>query len=268
MEEFWKKAVDLLTAAAGKIVIAVIVFIIGRLIIKAIMKVLKKAKFMNKMDPTVRSFITSFARIALWVILVISIIGILGVPMASVVTVLASCGVAIGLALQGALGNLAGGIMLLIFRPFKVGDFIGAAGEEGTVKEVTLFYTIINTTDNKQVTIPNGTLMGANVVNFTAEDLRRVDLTFNIGAGSDIDKVQEVILAVANKNEDVLKSPAEPFAQPVEGVPGGLKYSVRVWTEKEKYWDVYMALMKDISAALGEAGIAGPLTHIRLEEQK
>ena len=266
MEEFWKKAVDLLTQAAGKIIIAIIVFIIGRLIIKWILKILTKGKFMGKMDPTVKSFIISFVRIALFVILVISIIAVLGVPMASVVTVLASCGVAIGLALQGALSNLAGGIMLLIFRPFKVGDYIGAAGEEGTVKELTLFYTIINTVDNKQVTIPNGTLMGANVINYSAEDQRRVDLTFNVGAGNDIETVKETILNVISKNPDVHSTPAAPFVKPVEGVPGGLKYSVRVWTDTDKYWDVYMALMQDISTALGEAGIGGPLTHIQMEK--
>jgi len=122
--------------------------------------------------------------------------------------------------------------------------------------------------DNKQVTIPNGTLMGANVTNFSAEDTRRVDLTFNIGAGNDISKVQEVILNVAKQNPDVINTPAEPFAAPVEGVPGGMKYSVRVWTENGKYWDVYNALMKDISTALGDAGIGGPLTHIKMEEQQ
>ncbi|MBQ9032421.1 MAG: mechanosensitive ion channel family protein [Parasporobacterium sp.] len=267
MNEFLDHAAALLTQAAGRIIIAILIFIIGRLIIKWILKFLDKSRFLNKLDPTVRTFIRSFARIGLYVILVISLIGVLGVPMASIVTVLASCGVAVGLALQGALSNLAGGIMLLIFRPFRVGDYISAAGEEGTVKEVTLFYTIINTVDNKQVTIPNGTLMGANVTNVSAEDTRRVDLSFNIAAANEIEKVQEVMLKVAKANPDVINTPAEPFAAPVEGVPGGLKYAVRVWTVKEKYWDVYNALMKDISTALAEAGIGGPLTHIQMEEK-
>lgn len=265
MSEFLKNASEILTHAAGKIVLAVIVAVVGSLLIKWIMKWLGKAKFMRKFDKTFTSFILSFIKIGLYVILVISVIGILGIPMASIVTVLASCGVAIGMALQGSLSNLAGGIMLMIFRPFRVGDYILAAGEEGTVKEITIFYTIINTADNKKVTIPNGTMMGANVTNCSAEDTRRVDLTFNIGVGNDIDKVQKLIPDIANANEDVIHTPAEPFAAPVEGVPGGLKYSVRVWTSKEKYWDVYMALMKEISEALGAAGIGGPLTHIQME---
>ncbi|MBR3403071.1 MAG: mechanosensitive ion channel family protein [Parasporobacterium sp.] len=266
MEEFAKKAIDLLTQAGGKILLAIVILIVGRLVIKWLLKFLDKGRFINKLEPTVRSFIRSFIKIGLHIILVISIIGVLGVPMASIVTVLASCGVAIGMALQGALSNLAGGIMLLVFKPFRVGDFIGATGADGTVKEVSLFYTVLNTVDNKQVTIPNGTLMGANVTNCSAEETRRVDLTFNIGAGNEIETVQKVIQDTIARNGDVLHAPAEPFAAPVEGVPGGMKYAVRVWAKGDKYWDVYNALMKDISTALGEAGIGGPLTHVKMEE--
>ena len=266
MESFANKAIDMLTQAGGKIIVALLVFIIGRLVIKAILKFFGKAKFMEKLDPTVRGFMTNFIRIVLYVILVISIISVLGVPMASLIAVLASCGVAIGLALQGALGNLAGGIMLLIFRPFNVGDYIEAGGTEGVVKEMTMFYTVINTVDNKRVTIPNGTLMNANVSNYTVEDTRRVDLTFNVGAGNDVNRVQEVILNVVKANPDVINTPEEPFAAPVEGVPGGLKYTVRAWTTPDKYWDVYFALMKDVATALGDAGIGGPLTGVKLTQ--
>lgn len=267
MESFLNKGIELITMAGGKIVAAILVFIIGRLVIKAILKFLSKAKFTEKLDPTVKSFMKNFVRIGLYVILVISIIGVLGVPMASLVAVLASCGVAVGLALQGALGNLAGGIMLLIFRPFNVGDYISAAGEEGIVKEIMLFYTVINTLDNKKVMIPNGTLMGANVSNYTAEKNRRVDLTFKIGAGNEISEVQKVMLDVVNANKNVLHEPEEPFAAPEEGVPGGLQYTVRAWTLTENYWDVYFDLLKGISTALGEAGIGGPLTNVKMIEK-
>ena len=264
MEEFLSKGIELLTHAAGKIVVAILVFIIGRIVIKAILRFLGKAKFMEKLDPTVKSFLMNFVRIGLYVVLVISLISVLGVPMASMVAVLASCGVAIGLALQGALSNLAGGIMLLIFRPFNNGDYISAAGEEGVVQEITLFYTIIMSLDNKKITIPNGTLMGANISNYTVEKTRRVDLSFNINGANDINKVREVMLGVMNANPDVLHAPEEPFAAPLEGVPGGLKYTVRAWTTTEKYWDVYFALLQDISTALGEAGIGGPLTNVKM----
>ena len=267
MESFLNKGIELLTQAGGKIIVALLVFIIGRLVVKGILKFFSKAKFMEKLDPTVRSFLMNFIRIGLYVILVISVIGVLGVPMASLVAVLASCGVAVGLALQGALGNLAGGIMLLIFRPFNVGDYISAAGEEGVVREIMLFYTVINTLDNKKVTIPNGTLMNANVSNYTAEKTRRVDLTFKISAGNEISEVQKVMLGVVNANKDVLHEPEEPFAAPVEGVPGGLQYTVRAWTATDKYWDVYFDLLKGISTALGEAGIGGPTTNVKMIEK-
>ena len=263
MEEFWKKAIDLLTEAGGKIIVAILIFIVGKLVIKYVLKFFQKAKFMNKLDTTVNSFFMSFIKIALYVILVISIINVLGVPMASIITVLASCGVAVGLALQGALSNLAGGIMMLIFRPFSVGDYISAAGEEGTVKEISIVYTILNTVDNKQITIPNGTLMNANVTNYSREKIRRVDLTFNIGAEHEISKVQEVIQSVIAQNETVLQEPAAPFAAPSEGIPGGLKYVVRVWVPAEKYWDVYFDLLRKIQTALSEQEVRGPMTHVK-----
>ena len=161
MQEFANSAVDILTTAGSKIVLAIIVFIVGKIIIGKILGMISKSKAMEKMDPSVRSFANNFVKILLYVILVVSIISILGVPMASVIAVLASAGVAVGLALQGALSNLAGGIMLLVFRPFNVGDFIEAAGATGVVREMTLFYTIITTSDNRRITIPNGSLMNA-----------------------------------------------------------------------------------------------------------
>ena len=258
MENFLSKAVEIATTAGSKLILALLIWIIGSIVVKKLVTVITGLKSMEKMDPTARSFISNFIKIALYVILVLSIISVLGVPMASVVAVLASCGVAIGMALQGALGNLAGGIMLMTFRPFKVGDYVSAAGEEGVVKDLSLFYTVLDTLDNKQVTIPNGSLMNSNVVNFSAEDLRRVDLTFNLTGAEDISKVQDIILGEVAKSEHALQDPA-PFASPLEGVPGGLAYTVRVWTKNENYWDVYFDLMKKIPTALGAAGVGGPL---------
>ena len=257
MDSFLNKALEILANAGGKLVLAILVFIVGKFIINRLMKLFAKAKFIKEMDATASKFILSAIKVVLYVVLVVSIIGILGVPMASVVAVIASCGVAVGLALQGALGNLAGGIMLLIFRPFNVGDYISAAGGEGVVQEISMFYTVLLTVDNKKVTIPNGSLMNANVENFSSEEKRRVDLTFNLGGGNDISKVQEVMLGVMNANGKVLQDPA-PFASPLAGIPGGLQYTVRAWCKSADYWDVYFALQKDIAAALGEAHFAGP----------
>ncbi len=266
MGDILSKVMTILVNAGGKILLALLVLVVGRIVIRAAMKIFDKAKFTEKLEPTVRNFLRNFLRILLYVILVISIISVLGVPMASVITVLASCGVAIGLALQGALSNVAGGVMILIFHPFVVGDYIVTGSGEGVVKEISLFYTTLNTIDNKRITLPNGSLMNASVVNVTAEDDRRVDLTFNISGAHEIEKVREVMTGVCEKNAMVISEPAAPFAAPLEGIPGGLKYVVRAWTKKENYWDVYFALMQEIPTALGEAGIGGPSTPVTVTQ--
>ena len=261
MQEFTAKAVDILTAAGSKIILALIVLIIGRIIIGRILSIVSKSKAVKKLDPYVRTFVNSFVKILLYVILIVSIISILGVPMASVITVLASAGVAVGLALQGALSNLAGGIMLMIFRPFGVGDYVAAAGEEGVVKEITLFYTVITTTDNKRITIPNGSLMNANVTNFSAEDTRRVDLTFSCAKGENIETLQQIMIDTMKKNSKVLNDPA-PFAKLSGGTNESMEFTVRAWTESENYWDVYFGLTQQITEALGAAGVKAPAIRV------
>ena len=261
------KMVDVCTSLGIKIVLALLILIVGRFIIKFILSKLEKSKGMEKMDPAVRSFLMSFFKIGLWVVVIISIVSVLGVPMASVITVLATCGLAIGMALQGALSNLAGGIMLLLFRPFNVGDYISATDAEGTVREINLFYTVINTLDNKVISIPNGTLMAANITNITKEDFRRVDLTFNI-SGADIAGARQVMLEQMQANNKVLDTPAPPFAEPLEGIPGGICFTTRAWTKTEDYWDVYHALMDAIPTALGKAGIGGPLPATQIVTDK
>ncbi len=265
MQEFINSAVDLSTQAGGKVVLALLVFIVGRIVINKFMKIVRKGKALAKIDPTAASFFTNAIRTALYVILVVSIISILGVPMASVVAVIASCGVAVGLALQGALSNLAGGIMLLIFRPFAVGDYIVGAGEEGTVKEIGIFYTTLMTPDNKRITVPNSALTSGNVTDVTSESTRRVDLTFNVAGSVPIEDARRVMLGVLETNAKVLQTP-EPFAAPVCGIPGGLQYTVRAWCATADYWDVYFALMQEIPTALGENNIGGPSSPVSISK--
>lgn len=252
------KLVDICSAVGVKLILALLIFIIGRIVIGKILKVFGKIKAFEKIDAAVRSFLMNFIKIALYVILVISIISVLGVPMASVITVLATCGLALGMALQGALGNLAGGIMLLVFRPFNIGDLIMSADAQGIVKEMNLFYTVITTLDNQTITIPNGNLMAGNITNMTKEDLRRVDLTFNV-SGADIAGARKVMVEQMNANDKVLDTPEPPMAEPLEGIPGGMSFTARAWTKTEDYWDVYFGLMEAIPTALGEAGVGGPL---------
>lgn len=257
--EKWIEILTNFAANAGKeLVIALLIFLIGRIIIKNVISRLKKSKVIQGLDPTAGTFILNLVKIALYAVMVAAIVKRLGVDTSSIVALLASCGVAVGLALQGALANLAGGIMMLIFRPFNVGDYIIAAGEEGVVKEINMIYTILLTVDNKKVTIPNGTMMNANIVNATCEDLRRVDLTFNISGVNEIATVQQVILDAIAKNKKALIDPA-PFVSPLAGIPGGMEYTVRVWCNSADYWDAYFTLTQEIATALGNAGIGGPV---------
>lgn len=259
--------VAMATAVSGKIILAILVLIIGNIFIKCALKLLKKSKIMEKVEGTVRSFIYSFIKALLYVILVISIIGIMGVPMASVVTVLASAGVAVGLALQGALSNLAGGIMVMIFKPFHQGDFISATGVEGVVKEVTLFYTIIMTLDNKRITVPNGSLMNANITDFSSEKLRRVDLTFACAKSEVPTKIQNLMMAVMKTNPKVLSAP-EPFARISGGSNEAMEFAVRAWCKNEDYWDVYFDLTQSITESMTENGVKVPAVLVTTELQK
>jgi small conductance mechanosensitive channel len=184
MENVIRTLTEFGTTSGLRIVLAIIAWFVGRMIIKAIIRAIKKTPGFKKLEQTVALFVTNIIKAVLTVILVISIISILGVPMASVIAVLASAGVAVGMALQGALSNVAGGIMLMILRPFNVGDYVEAAGVEGVVSAINLFYTVITTAQNSKITVPNGTLMGANVVNQTANPTRRLDLTFSVGSDS------------------------------------------------------------------------------------
>lgn len=240
---------------------ALVVYLIGKELIKWICGKAEKLPKINGLDPTVRSFTLNAIRYGLYVLLLISIIGILGIPMSSVIAVLASAGVAVGLAMRGSLSNLAGGLMLMIFRPFNIGDYISAGGAEGVVQEISLFYTVIKTVDNKRITVPNGNLMNANVTNFSAEATRRVDLTFNVAKGEDVAKIQELLVNTAGKNEKVLKDPA-PFARLSGGSNEAMEFTVRAWCDSADYWDVYFDLTQALTEALGAAGVQGPAVRV------
>ncbi|MBR5534823.1 MAG: mechanosensitive ion channel [Ruminiclostridium sp.] len=261
MEAFSSSLMEMATAVGGKIVLALVVLIIGSAVIKKAVKLVAKSKSLDKVEGTVRSFLVSFVKIGLYVILVISIIAILGVPMASVVAVLASAGVAVGLALQGALSNLAGGIMLMIFRPFRQGDYIEAAGVDGVVQEVTLFYSVLLSLDNKRITVPNGSLMNANVVNYSTEALRRVDLTFGCAKSEAPAEIQDLIMGVLKANGKVLADPA-PFARLSGGTNEAMEFTVRVWCKSEDYWDVYFDLTQSITEAMGAKGVQAPAVRV------
>ena len=257
---------SVVTSVVSSILLALVVFLVGRFIIRKLVKWLDNSRMMEKLDPSLHTFLVSFVRIGLFVLLVIAIISILGVPMASVVTVLASAGLAIGMALQGSLANLAGGIMLMIFKPFKVGEYVETAGASGNVTKITMFYTIITTLDNKRITVPNGALMNANVVNFSAEPLRRVDLTFTCAKSENAERIQDLCLAAIATVPKALKDP-EPFARVSGGTNEAMEFTVRAWCESADYWDVYFDVTQAIVQAFGREGVQAPALRV-LSEQK
>lgn len=257
----WSKilnfVVEFATSWGIRLLAALVVLIVGLKLIKVFAKWLKNTQKLNKLDPGLRSFLASFSNILLYFVLVITIASILGIPATSFITILASCGVAIGLALQGTLSNFAGGLMLLLFKPFKVGDYVEVSGESGTVAEISVVYTVILTNDNRKITIPNGSLTNSVIENYSAEKERRVDLTFNTSYNCDIEKAKQVINDVVNAHEKVLSDPA-PFVRLSSHSDSALTYTVRAWCNTEDYWDVYFDLTEQVKVAFDKNGIEIP----------
>jgi len=252
---------QLCTTVVGKILLAIIVYFVGKWIIGKLLKLTSKIKGIGALDPNVRTFAESAIKWVLYLVLVVSIIAILGVPMASVITVLGTAGAAIALALQGSLANLAGGIMLVIFKPFKVGDYIETSGVQGIVQSINLFYTVLTTLDNKRVNVPNGGLMNATVTDYSAEPTRRVDLTFLTAKSEDPIRIQDVMKEVMAANPQVLADPA-PFAQVSGGTNEAMEFTVRAWCATGDYWDVYFALLESITSRLGAENVKAPAVRV------
>ena len=251
----------LCTTVVGKILLALIVYLVGRFIINKLTGLVQKSKGLEKLDPNVRSFALSAVKWGLYILLIVSIVAILGVPMASVVAILGAAGAAIALGLQGSLANLAGGVMLLIFKPFKIGDYVEAAGVAGVVKEINLFYTILNTLDNCRVNVPNGALMNATVTDYSAEPTRRVDLSFACAKGEEPAKIQALMQEVMAADPRVKKEPA-PFARLSGGTNEAMQFTVRAWCDSAEYWNVYFDLTQAITEKLGEAGVQAPAVRV------
>ena len=267
MKEF---LMDLAAWAATRgiaIVIALLVLAIGWGIVSSISKKFKKGKYGKKMDPTVRNFVANFCNIGLKIILVVVVIVMMGVPEASIAAVLASAGVTIGLALQGGLSNIASGIILLITRPFSIGDFVTVAGESGTVTDINIYYTTILTPDNKTITVPNSAASTSNIVNFSVENKRRVDITVLVAYGTDTELVKSTLLEIANANEKVLRDPA-PAAVLTNLTDRGVEFAIRMWADNADYWAVNGAVNEAIKASFEAKGISVPMTQVNLHQAK
>lgn len=240
-----------------KILISLTIFIIGQLIAKIISRVLGKVLNHTKLDTILVDFIQSLVQALLLVFVIVAALDQLGVNTNSVIAVLGAAGLAIGLALQGSLQNFAAGFMLLIFRPFKAGDFVEAAGAAGIIEKVGIFSTTMHTGDNKQVIIPNGTIYSSNIINYSARGTRRIDMVFSIGYSDDIRKARDVIAAIIKTDERVLTDP-EPLIAVGELGASSVNFFVRPWVRTDDYWDVKFALTEKIKIAFDENGISIP----------
>lgn len=255
------KLVEFATTTGFKLLAVILIVIIGMKAIKWMKKWIRTSEKLDKIDSSLRSFAVSFLSVVGYALLFVTALMILGVPATSFVAVLTTCAAAIGLALQGSLSNFAGGIMILLFKPFKVGDYIEAAGESGVVSEISVVYTEILTLDNKRITIPNGTLTNSVIENYSSEDLRRVDLTFNTSYDCDVETVKRVIKKVIDSNPMALKNP-EPFIRLSAHNDSALTYTVRIWCKNADYWDVNFDTIENVKKAFDENGIKIPYNQL------
>lgn len=250
--------------AGVKLIIGVLVIIIGFKLINKISKKFLKFVELKNIDVTLIKFLKSFINISLKCILLLIVVGgYWDIQLTGFAAILASAGVAIGLALQGSLSNFAGGFIILFLRPFKVGDYIEAAGFQGTVEQIGVFYTNLATVDNKLVMIPNGTLSNGSLINYTAKETRRVDLVFSVGYDTDIIKVRRVLKDIVDKHNMILPHP-EPFIGLVEHNASSLDFAVRVWVKTEDYWTVYFDLLETVKTRFDEENIDIPYPQMDL----
>jgi small conductance mechanosensitive channel len=257
VENLIPKVWPLLTLYGLKVIAAVAVVVVGRWIAKMLTALIEKVMNKRQVDPTIVSFVANLTYMALLVFVVLAALGQLGIQTTSFIAIIGAAGLAIGLALQGSLSNFAAGFLMIIFRPFKVGDFIEGAGVAGTVEAIHIFTTQLLTPDNKTIIIPNSSLTAGNITNYSAKGTRRVDLVFGIGYGDDVDHAKKVISDVLAKEERIFKDPA-PAIMLIELADSSVNFAVRPWVAAGDYWGVYSTLTENIKKSFDAEGISIP----------
>lgn len=259
-QDWIEKGRDLIFEFAPKIIVAILIWIIGRWIIKITMRGIKKAMTKANYDDSLKKFLLNLISWVFKIVLILVVLGTMGVETTSFAAILAAAGLAIGMALQGSLGNFAGGVLIMTFKPFKIGDLIEAQGEIGVVKEIEIFTTKLTGLSNKEIIIPNGALSNGNIINYTTEGTRRVDLVFGVSYDADIKQTKEVLMNVLTSNPKVLKEPA-PAVTVLELADSSVNFAVRPWSKAEDYWSVYFEVTENTKEALDAAGIEIPYPH-------
>ena len=250
----------------GRILGAIVIFIIGKLLVNWANRLFAKLLQKRKVDASIQSFLKSIVNITLLVLLFLAVIGQLGIELTSFAALLASVGVAVGMALSGNLSNFAGGVIILVFRPYKVGDYIEAStGASGTVTDIQIFHTVLTTPDNKVVFAPNGAMSGAVVTNYSKLDTRRVDFSFSVEYGSDFKQVRQILMDIIHADNRIMQTP-EPFVELGALADSSVNITVRVWVKSADYWAVNFDMNKNVYATFNEKGISFPFTQITVHQ--
>lgn len=265
MDQLIREAVTMGMEAGKSILLAVVIAVLGRYAVKFINRVVARMLERRNVEPTVQTFLKSFVNILLIILLIITVIGTLGVNTTSLAALLASAGLAVGMALSGNMQNLAGGLILLFFKPYKVGDFIEAQGVSGTVKAIQIFHTILTTPDNKVLFIPNGPLSSGNVVNYSQNGTRRVDFTISVEYGTDVEKVKQVTLELLQSDSRILQEPA-PFIAVSALADSSVNFTLRVWVNVADYWGVYFDTNERIYGEYNKQGIKFPFPQLQIHQ--
>lgn len=257
LEKVLQKLIDMGLAAGKNILLAIVVYIVGRFIIKLINRLMLRTFAQRKVELSVQTFLKSFINILLTIILIVSVISVLGINTTSIAALLASAGVAVGMALSGNLQNLAGGLIILVFKPYKVGDYIEAQGTQGTVREIQIFHTIVTRPDSTLAYVPNGAMSSGLITNYSRNELRRLDFVVGVDYGVDVSRVEEITRRIVDNNPLVLSDPA-PFIAVDALAESSVNVLIRVWSKTTDYWKLYYDLRREIYDTYNREGIDFP----------
>ncbi|MFZ5979257.1 MAG: mechanosensitive ion channel family protein [Candidatus Zixiibacteriota bacterium] len=263
MEEILAKVYEWAALYGLKIIGAIAIIVIGRIAVGILARVVHRLMSKSNADETLTKFVVSLTRIGLLTFVFIAALGTIGIHTASFVAVLGAAGLAVGLALQGSLSNFASGVLIIIFKPFKAGDYVEIGGVSGVVDAVQIFNTILKTPDNKKVIVPNSKVTGDCIINYSANDTRRVDLMFSISYGDDIKKAKKILENILADDSRVLKDPA-PVVAVLELAESSVNFAVRPWVKNVDYWDVYFDITEKVKMTLDQQGISIPFPQLKV----
>lgn len=257
MESAMEKIIEYGTIYGLRIIVSLIIFFIGKWIANLLTKTVKGVMRKGKVEETLVKFLGNVIYVVLIIFVILAALSNLGINTTSFIAILGAAGLAVGLALQGSLSNLGAGVLLIIFRPFKVGDFVDAGGAMGSVEAINIFNTVMKTPDNKVVIVPNANIIGGNITNFSAKDTRRIELIFGVGYDDDLRKVKQELQEIVEQDERILKDPA-PFVAVSELADNSVNFVVRPWVNSGDYWDVHFDLIETVKLRFDDKGISIP----------